>query len=199
VRAWKKEQVFEGRVNVGANAVRAVRWDELASITLPLPSAKGDLVFLQPVPQGPSLVLEAGFGVRRQVASDLVGQLPNFRVGARYSHWALDIDFSKNLSKLVTETLGIATGGYRLTTNTGRLHAWIAGEVTGGFVAQSFGTTTASTGIFGIGAGGGVAMRVVGSVQVGLSGQLPLTWMEKDGETGLYPLPGAWLGVSMEP
>lgn len=189
VRAWKRDQVYEGRVSVAAHAVRAVRWDELQPVTLTATLAKGgDATF--------PIVVDIGFGPRAAVA-DRLGSIPSLRVGIRRERLSVALDVGSWEMQNVRETTALVLAGYRFEARTGRVHAWVGGEAGAGLIRQSLDETTGSSGAVAAGPSVGLAFDVTRSVQLGLTGQLLGALVEKDSGVGTVALPAAWLGVGV--
>lgn len=187
VRAWKRDQVYEGRGSVAAHAVRSVRWDELQAVTLTTTFAKGGDV-------ATATIIEVRFGPRGAVA-DSLGSIPSVRLAARRARMSLALDVGSWEMQNVRETTALLLAGYRLETQTGRVHAWVGAEAGGGLIRQSIGETTGSSGAVALGPSVGLALDVTRSVQVVLNGQLLGALIQKDDGVGGTVLPGAWLGV----
>lgn len=189
VRAWKADRVYEGRVSVAANAVRAVRWDELQPVTLAMTLSKGSAP--------PPMIIDVGFGPRGAVA-DRLGSVPSLRVGVRRKRLSLALDLGSWEMQNVRESTVMLLGGYRFATHTGRVHAWIGAEAGVGLIRQSLDNTIGSSGAAAIGPSAGLALDVTQSAQIALHGHvLAVAVTQKDLSLGPILLPGLWLGVGV--
>lgn len=199
VRAWKVNQVFEGKLWVGANEVRAVRWNELRAITLPSSSAKGDVVMHADEPSG-ALAFSFSAGGRVGVARK-IGVLSGARIGVRAAEdrgLSLALDATTGSTDLLRETSAFVLGGYRLGFSAGRLRGWAGGEIGIGAVFQSLQDST-WTGALAFGPFAGASIGVTRALAVTVEAHATGSLLEADGQTEVVPHPAVWLGLDWRP
>lgn len=196
VRAWKQDRVFEGKLWVGANEVRAVRWNELHTITITSSTPKGDVLAHADEPPSSARAFTFGAGGRVGVARQ-IGVLTGARVGVRAARnhgLSLALDLTTASTDMLRETSAFVFGGYRVGFSAGRLRGWAGGEVGVGAVLQSLKETT-WTGALAFGPFAGVAVGVTPSIAITVEAHVTGSLLERDGQTELVPHPAVWLGL----
>ncbi len=199
IRMWKGTQAYEGRVLVVANAVRGVRWDELAKVTLSSSQAKGDIERSAP---GPSLpfAISGAISVRGGIADEL-DVLGGARVGVRSlrrTGRALELDVVTAGNGIVRETSVFVFGAYRFGIGDGRLRGWAGAEAGLGAVFQAS-TSSASSGAVAASPTLGASLGLTRSVALALELHAPATLLVKDGDVALIVTPGAFIGAVIRP
>ncbi|MEO8705639.1 MAG: caspase family protein [Kofleriaceae bacterium] len=195
VRAWRGNDTFELKVVLATSEMRAVRWQELQSITLGVSRTKGEV---EVSPARLAYSLEGG--VRAGVATQL-DALGSVRAGVRSSVATgptLTLDVGTRSAGELRETTVFGFAGYRFGRDLGRLRASIGLELGAGLVVQSL-DKTATTGALAAGPVAGLAVAITPGFAIAIEAQMPATLMKRDGELAIVALPGAWLGVIVRP
>ncbi len=202
IRAWQGTQAFEGTIAITGDALRAVRWDELRTVSLTSSRAKGG----GSGPREGRYAFGAAAGVRAGIASQL-DALGSLRIGVRSSALrgpSLALDAGTRQAGPLRETSAFVFGGYHLGWQRGPLRAWAGLELGAGAVIQKIDSSqgpgkTASTGAVAAGPVAGVSLTIHPKVAFSLEGHVPAIVLKQDREVTVVTLPAAWLGLIITP
>ncbi len=205
VRAWKQNKVFEGRVVVGASAVRTVAWSELRAIAPAATRAKGEAAAAGDLaatgePTAPAFAVTAALGARGAVANQLAG-LAGVRLAlapAAVTTWSLALEASTASAESLRETSAFVLGGYRVGAARGPVRGWVGAELGAGIVVQSVDETTASAALAGAPVAG-AALAITPRIAIAITADVRAALVQKDGAPSVVFLPSGWLGLTVAP